>query len=242
MIVLYQWIIAHLLGDFVFQSKKIVEHKKKYKARSWVLYAHCFIHAVLIYIFSPNKAIFTIPLVIFISHYLIDLWKLNSKNNGWTFLIDQTLHLIVIFGLWMIYYQPENWFQFQWMAFTSNIKLWIVIAGYLIVVFPLAYIIGFFTSKWRNEVEADVQLSKVSLSEAGKWIGMFERILVLTFVIFSHFEGIGFLIAAKSVLRFNDIKGQNVRKESEYILIGTLMSFSASIITGLIIVRLLAHY
>jgi len=68
---------------------------------------------------------------------------------------------------------------------------------------------------------------------------MFERILVFTFVINNHFEGIGFLIAAKSILRFNDIKGSEARKEAEYVLIGTLMSFAASIITGIITVDLM---
>ncbi len=242
MIVLYQWIFAHLLGDFVFQTKAIVEHKRKYKAASWILYVHCLIHGVLIYLFSPDKSIWLIPVIIIVSHYIIDLWKLHSRNNGWSFLIDQALHLLVIFTLWLIYYQPAGWIEIHWESFTTNMKLWIVLTGYLTVIFPLAYTIGYFTTKWRNEVEADVQLSKVSLSEAGKWIGMFERILVLTFVIFSHFEGIGFLIAAKSILRFNDIKGQNVRKEAEYILIGTLMSFAASILVGLIVLRLIAGY
>lgn len=241
MIVLYQWIFAHLLGDFVFQNKKIVEHKRKYKAGSWVLYAHCLLHGILIYLFSPDKAIWLIPVVIIVTHFLIDLWKLNSKQNGWTFLIDQALHLLVIFVLWLIYYQPAGWMNIQWQSLTTNTKLWIVLTGYLTVIFPLAYTIGFFTTKWRNEVELDIQLSKVSLSEAGKWIGMFERILVFTFVIFSHFEGIGFLIAAKSILRFNDIKDQSVRKESEYILIGTLMSFASSIIVGLIVLRLITN-
>lgn len=242
MIVLYQWIFAHLLGDFVFQTKAIVEHKRKYKAASWILYVHCLIHGILIYLFSPDKSIWLIPLIIIASHYIIDLWKLHSRNNGWSFLIDQALHLLVIFTLWLIYYQPAGWIEIHWESFTTNMKLWIVLTGYLTVIFPLAYTIGYFTTKWRNEVEADVQLSKVSLSEAGKWIGKFERILVLTFVIFSHFEGIGFLIAAKSILRFNDIKGQNVRKEAEYILIGTLMSFAASILVGLIVLRLIAGY
>jgi hypothetical protein len=43
------------------------------------------------------------------------------------------------------------------------------------------------------------------------------------------------LIAAKSILRFNDIKGDNMRKEAEYILIGTLMSFASSILIGIFV-------
>ena len=56
-----------------------------------------------------------------------------------------------------------------------------------------------------------------------------------TFVITGEAGSIGFLIAAKSVLRFNDIKGSDARKEAEYVLIGTLMSFAFSILTGLLV-------
>ena len=100
--------------------------------------------------------------------------------------------------------------------------------------------LGYATSKWRSEIETVLTRSTISLSEAGKWIGIFERILVYTFVITNHFEGIGFLIAAKSILRFSDIKGDSIRKEAEYVLIGTLMSFASSILTGLAVRSLIS--
>ncbi len=116
----------------------------------------------------------------------------------------------------------------------NDYNFWLITTAYLITIFPLAFILGFATQRWRKDIEQSFQRSSTSLSEAGKWIGIFERILVLTFVINNHFEGIGFLIAAKSILRFNDIKGDTMRKEAEYILIGTLMSFASSIIIGTI--------
>ena len=45
----------------------------------------------------------------------------------------------------------------------------------------------------------------------------------------------GLLIAAKSVFRFNDLKESNNRKWTEYILIGTLLSFGLAILTGLLV-------
>ena len=54
------------------------------------------------------------------------------------------------------------------------------------------------------------------------------------FTLFSqYFSGIGFLIAAKSILRFSDIKNAEDRKEAEYILPGTMVSFIVAICTGL---------
>lgn len=233
MLIFYQWLFAHLLGDFVFQTKKMVLHKRRLKERSWVLYVHCLLHAGLIYIFSPDKTIWLIPAIVFITHYFIDLWKLNQKNTALYFIIDQALHIIVLGILWMIFYQPPGWLMNIVPSIIAEKSIWIISAGYLIIIYPLSFLLGYATAKWREQVDTDFSRSAVSLSEAGRWIGIFERILVFTFVITGHYEGIGFLIAAKSILRFSDPKGNMVRKESEYILIGTLMSFASSIIVGL---------
>ncbi|MBV9961676.1 MAG: DUF3307 domain-containing protein [Parafilimonas sp.] len=239
MLMLFQWITVHLFADFVLQSKKMVQQKKERKAGSWFLYVHCLLHAGLIYLILPDKSLWIIPVIIFITHYFIDLWKLYQKESAISFIADQLLHIIVLIILWMIFYQSTEWFSFNLSNLLNNYSFWLITTAYLFTIFPLAYILGFATQRWRKDIQSDVDRSATSLSEAGKWIGVFERILVLTFVINNHFEGIGFLIAAKSVLRFNDIKGDNMRKEAEYILIGTLMSFASSIIIGILVNLLL---
>lgn len=239
MLILLQWIAMHLLADFVLQTKKLVQQKKERKARSWFLYIHCFIHASLIYILSPDKSLWALPVIIFITHYIIDLWKVYQKDNAITFIVDQLLHLLVLVIVWMTSYQSTNWIYVFFTRLLISYKFWVIAVAYLFSIFPLAYILGYATHRWRNEIEKDNNRSATSLSEAGRWIGIFERILVVTFVINNHFEGIGFLIAAKSILRYNDLKGENMRKETEYILIGTLMSFAASIMVGLFVNMLL---
>jgi hypothetical protein len=49
----------------------------------------------------------------------------------------------------------------------------------------------------------------------------------------NQFASVGFLIAAKSILRFSD--KENTQKKTEYVLIGTLMSFAAAAIIGILI-------
>jgi hypothetical protein len=73
-----------------------------------------------------------------------------------------------------------------------------------------------------------------SLKDAGKYIGILERILVFIFIILNHWEAVGFLITAKSVFRFGDLKESKDRQLTEYILIGTLISFGIAITTGII--------
>jgi hypothetical protein len=234
LVLLFQWMAVHFFADFVLQTKKLVQNKKDRKAGSWFLYVHCILHAGLVYLLLPDKSLWQIPVIIFITHYCIDLWKIYQKENVFTFIIDQILHIIVIIIVWMIWYQPVNWVGAHLLKLLNNNNFWLITTAYLITIFPLAFVLGYATQRWRKDIEQSLQRSNISLSEAGKWIGIFERILVLTFVINNHFEGIGFLIAAKSILRFNDIKGDAMHKETEYILIGTLMSFASSIIIGTI--------
>jgi hypothetical protein len=73
------------------------------------------------------------------------------------------------------------------------------------------------------------------------WIGRFERVLTVTFVLLDRYEAIGFLITAKSILRFGETRAPGARKEAEYILIGTMLSFTAAIFVGLGVRWLLGH-
>lgn len=239
MLIFYQWLFAHLLGDFVFQTKKMVLHKCRLKERSWVLYVHCLFHAILIYIFSPDKTIWLIPVIVFITHFIIDRWKLEMENKAIYFILDQALHVSVLFILWLVFYQPVSWWELTVKPLLIEKNFWLIALGYLVIVYPLSFLLGYATVKWRDQIDGDFSRTSVSLSEAGKWIGIFERVLIFTFVITGHFEGIGFLIAAKSILRFSNQKGNMMRKETEYVLIGTLMSFAASILVGLLVMGLM---
>jgi len=49
-----------------------------------------------------------------------------------------------------------------------------------------------------------------------------------------QFTAIGFLIAAKSIFRFNDTR-EDGNKKAEYFLLGTLISFTLAIVIGLLI-------
>lgn len=238
MVLFFKWLCAHLLGDFTFQTKKMVQHKRHYKARSGYLYLHVVIHAALIYLFTGWWTCWTLPLAVGVSHYCIDLWKLYRKDSLAYFLIDQALHILVLGALWW-YFQPllrdelVSWVR----TIVQTPAFWLVLSAYIFVIWPCALLLGYLTRRWRDMISNHGG----SMGEAGRWIGIFERLLVLTFILVGHYEGIGFLIAAKSILRFGEIKAADSRAETEYILIGTLMSFSASILTGLICHYLLTN-
>lgn len=64
-----------------------------------------------------------------------------------------------------------------------------------------------------------------SLPKAGQWIGYIERMLILTFVFVGSFEGVGFLLAAKSVFRFGELNNAKEIRTTEYVLIGYTCKF-----------------
>jgi len=107
---------------------------------------------------------------------------------------------------------------------------WFLLIGYYIVIWPLGIAIGKATEKWQSLAK----MSEGGLANAGIWIGRCERILVLTFIIAGQYTALGFLMAAKSILRFTD-KDDMTQKKTEYVLVGTLMSFAAAAIVGVII-------
>jgi len=56
--------------------------------------------------------------------------------------------------------------------------------------------------------------------------------LIFLFVSLGQPASIGFLVAAKSIFRFGELKDRGNRMEAEYITIGSLMSFGWAITTG----------
>lgn len=237
LIIILQLLLAHVLTDFVFQNTRMVTHKRKHKAKSWYLYVHCLLAGILTYVILQQWTAFLVPIGITITHFFIDLWKLyKNKDNLKYFLIDQFLHLLVIIVAWLLLIDGFNQVLPTVEAFFESTSSLTIAIGYIIIIYPVGFIIGKFTERWQKEIATE-EGEQQSLKKAGRYIGIFERILVLTFVLSSNFSAIGFLIAAKSILRFSDSKG--ARKQTEYVLIGTLMSFAICIVVGLLIRQLI---
>lgn len=80
------------------------------------------------------------------------------------------------------------------------------------------------------------------LRNGGKYIGWLERSLTLLLFLIGQPTGIGFLIAAKSILRFGDIKEEGHRKVAEYIIIGTFLSFGWALLVSVMTQQALEHF
>ena len=192
------------------------------------MYVHTLIHFILVWLFLWDINAWLIALVIAISHLIIDGIKLSLKKKGaagWVFFADQAAHISVILITWILFFEPV-------LNFSLSAEIWMILAGLLLVTKPAAYTIGTIMEYWSSSVNMD---EKGSLQDAGKTIGILERIFVYMAIIIGSPEIIGFLIAAKSVFRFGDISHAKNRKLTEYILIGTLLSFLIAAGVGLIV-------
>jgi len=219
-------VIAHLLVDFFFQSNKQANDKNKLGFKSSFLKWHTLIVFSLSWVLSFQLNFVYGALIIAVTHYVIDGLKKNInahfKLGKYSFFIDQALHLIVIVSVVALF---DKYASIQ-PLFNINLTYLLLFAGYAICLKPANIFIK------QIFVVFDIAiLENNDLPNAGKLIGTLERILVITFILLNQFGAIGFLIAAKSILRY---KADDTLK-TEYVLIGTMLSFGIALMVGVII-------
>ncbi|WP_248723879.1 DUF3307 domain-containing protein [Seonamhaeicola sp. ML3] len=229
MILFLKLFLAHIISDFFLQPTKWVKENEKKKLKSPKLYIHVLIHIAITALMLWDFRLWYLPLIIGVSHFIIDAIKLSiqkKKTKRLFFFLDQFAHILVIIVCFFIY-----------SGGTSNLKIalteetLLLITCLLFLTIPVSIIMKTIFLKW-NILE--LTKNNESLQDAGKYIGILERILVFIFIILGHWEAVGFLITAKSVFRFGDLRESKDRQLTEYILIGTLISFGIAIIIGVI--------
>ncbi|MBK6264705.1 DUF3307 domain-containing protein [Marivirga sp. S37H4] len=217
-------LLSHLVTDFILQPTSWVKHKFENKGKSIFLYFHGLITGLFILLVFWDLSIWPVALFIALTHTLIDWIKLQFSDNSKAFFIDQFAHLIILAACTL--YLNDFAFYPEYFKLEGNeIK---ILTAYIFITLPAGVLIGKLTEKWKNDAVP-------SLKNAGQWIGIMERLLVLTLVLLQQYTAIGFIIAAKSILRTATSREEKQFAQSEYILIGTLLSFAIAIFTGIIL-------
>ena len=240
-VIVLRLIAAHVLSDMVLNE---LARQQTQKARPRTFLSTVFLggllRSALFYSAAANwNPVWILP-VTFAGHAMIEvLVPRIRKTLGW-FALRQAAHLILIATIWVSLTEAGIsrlgtllYLAAHWPA------LWVVLVALLVVVWPVGQAIGLFTEPWRKQSN---RVSQHGLDNAGLWIGRLERILVVISILVGHYELIGFLVAAKSILRFADIKAAELRQEAEYILVGTMLSFAFAIGVGIIAKALLARW
>lgn len=243
-------LFAHTLADFAFQTNWMVANKRSPPALG--------LHAAIVYstAVAATGSVHPLLLALALIHIgidvgklgLISLWK-TSKGFG-PFMIDQALHMIslVALALWL----PDLWAQGLWVPgaivtgddggiLSSGLwcrdrplpvshlpALMVLATGLLLSTRAGGFAVGLLMEPFAPHLgKGD---AGKSLPGAGRVIGHLERGLIFALVLFGQPQGVGLLIAAKSILRFGAVKDD--RRLSEYVIIGTLASFGWALIVA----------
>ena len=221
--------LAHLVSDFFLQTEKSCKSKADNAFKSGHLYIHVLITFVCAWLFSLNVGYWWAALSIAALHLVIDGLKSICRNLKGAFFYDQLLHVAVIVAAVALFNNKGVILFPTWLPETK-VLLWIV--AFVFCLRPA----NFFIQNIFKDAKISIPDSgkEQSLPNAGRVIGNVERMLTLVFVMLGQYEAIGFLLAAKSLLRFRETD----TVKSEYVLVGTLLSFGIAILVGVAVILL----
>ena len=221
--------LAHLVSDFYLQTEKSCKSKADNAFKSGHLYIHALITFACAWLFSLSVDYWWAALLIAALHLIIDGLKSVCKNVKGAFFYDQLLHLAVIVAVVALFNKGVISLPI-WLPETK-VLLWIVAFAFCLR--PANFIIQNIFKEAKITIPDNGK--EQSLPNAGRVIGNVERMLTLVFVMLGQYEAIGFLLAAKSLLRFRETD----TVKSEYVLVGTLLSFGIAILSGVACVLIL---
>ncbi len=217
---------AHVVGDFYLQSDKYCKRKELLKIKSAFLYIHSVIVGLLSWAFVPFADFGIFALIIGGTHLLIDAMKTYMCRGLWSFLTDQFAHILILCLISCLYI-PTSSLPIQNMDFVDSLSIPLFAFAILCCLKPTNILIKLILGKYKI---GDAE-SCLSMKNAGALIGNLERILAMVFVLIGQYEAVGFIVAAKSLLRFKETD----TAKTEYVLAGTLLSFSMATLCGLLV-------
>lgn len=241
--ILIYLLLGHLIGDFFLQPKAWVMDKNLNKGRSVSLYLHALVHGgitcLVLLFFAGQGVLFSLVIGVLYAgiHGVIDYCKVRLKRRLVWFILDQFLHLVTLVLLWFCLYENAFSQTVGLLAQQSRTELLFIAFAYLLMLKPTSVLIGEMLSKWAAEL--DKEKNYESLTNAGKYLGYIERVLILTFILHNQFTAVGFILAAKSIFRMGDLREARDRMFTEYIMLGSLFSVSIALFTSLMVNALL---
>ncbi|UWR20974.1 DUF3307 domain-containing protein [Sulfitobacter sp. S190] len=204
-------VTAHLLADFVFQTTHMVLNKQ----RPLILLMHGLHVFALTALLSGGAML--LALGVALSHVIIDAVKVHlAPDTLRTYLLDQAAHFAVLLGA--VVWLPLWLLEPLWPPLSADmIQIALVVSGLITASLAGGPAVGHLMVRFKAHAQPD------GLEYAGRIIGVMERGLIFLMVMIGEPSAIGFLIAAKSILRFDTVSRD--QRLSEYVIIGTLASF-----------------
>lgn len=214
-------VLAHACADFLLQTRGMVEAKAKRGLRALGLHTAAVAGTAAFALGATTvDALLAVGLVAGL-HLAIDLGKSLAPPGLTAFLVDQAAHLVVLIAVaatWPGVWEAGWWSGAEWLP-----PVMALMAGGVLAIRPGGIAVGLLLAPWNDE-------GLEGLPRGGRIIGNLERGLIFLLVLAGQPGGIGFLIAAKSVLRFGAVRDE--ARLSEYVIVGTLASFGWALLVA----------
>lgn len=171
----------------------------------------------------------TVPLVLFLGLLVIQgigallPTSVNPASPGFV-LGFHGVHLFLFWIVSSLFVLPD----LSGISSRARDTLLVLIGGGILAV-PTARFVYVVMTSYSKEIGDETELTG-----AGQTIGQLERLMIYVLYLTGHVGVIGFLIAAKSILRFGEMSHESlpVRKHTEYVIIGTLWSFLLALVVS----------
>lgn len=236
---------SHLIIDSMY--KYLTWHKDDRRFGGKVLWS--FLAAIMTYAALAEWRLWLLPLCILATHLVVYLFRDALKGRkGFSLALEELLHLLFALLIAWLFFGDRLAYAFVTDGLSGSLaRLVFVIAGYCTATLLGAVVIGLWIATFQERLHAareknDANALVSGFENGGKMIGLLERSLIFIFIMVGEPAAIGFLIAAKSILRFGEIKDSENRMEAEYIIIGTFMSFLFAVLVGYLTRYILQGY
>jgi len=247
---MYFWLLllAHGTADFIFQPDAVSAAKCRNQWQGYALHGLAIFGCTwaAVHFFGWRQARAAAAAVTGI-HLLLD-WL---KNLGRTvlaqvlkrperpglpgLLLDQALHIYTLLWVWRIWDRPVHAPAARFYAGVfAPVQIDLVSWGKILPVLTVYVFVAFggavLVRMGLDQLLPGPGRNEAGRKPAGKYIGILERILILTLTVTGHISAIGFVFAAKSIARFSELSDRDF---AEYYLVGSLLSFFLALAGGL---------
>ncbi len=257
-------LLGHVLGDFYLQWEDMA--KKKIESFGWLclhglIYAVCITAPLVIGVKDYELDLLWLILAAGLSHISVDFLRQcnifhviedgKKTEKRYVFVIDQITHIGCLIAAYNIFGKTlaVRAFMTSNLAYPSQ-KWSLVLLGLLAVIRPIGLLIekgGIWLfdegSKFSGDNMSLIDNSNPKASgerqqDSGRMIGYLERIIAFILILITEYGAIGMVIAAKSLVRFPEIKADDKWKKAKYYIIGTFLSmisvFAVMFLLGLL--------
>ena len=250
-------ILAILCADLLLQSQKMALAKDNLKLTAIVFHGITVFGAILIFLHGYQwPTLIGYAALITGTHLVIDFFKgLSSriKNPGLNLLVlivDQILHIITVILIWAWFDLQANqgvMLFYERIFRVSTLTSITAAANSGVQFFPERFLLGAIVYLYVS-LGGSALLDKFLFwlrkketfedrtDRTGRWIGILERVIVLTLILNDSLGSVAFVLTAKSIARFSELSDRDF---AEYYLIGTLASTMLAFGGGFVLIYLL---